>query len=187
VRSVAWQKQRARPKALTSSEIYASPAPTAHSNLACPLCERLAKNAVRTPCCRTTFCEECIQTHLLENDFVCRCGKKVASLDRLEADDKRRGEVGEVVMGMIEESRKESVSVCVNCLLSGPVYLTLTNGRQNKNLLKIHPPSRHPPTPRSSRPPPQTTNPLHHPIPPQTRLNKTSPRSRPSLRSSRKC
>ena len=108
--SVAWQKQRARPKALTSAEIYAAPAPSAHSNLACPLCERLTKNPVRTPCCRVTFCEECIQTHLLEHDFVCRCGKKIASLDRLEPDEKKREEVGGVVRGMIEESRKESVS-----------------------------------------------------------------------------
>ncbi|KAG9122841.1 hypothetical protein FRC07_000603 [Ceratobasidium sp. 392] len=106
--SAAWQKQRARPKALTSSEIYAAPAPAAHSDLACPICERLTKNAVRTPCCRTTYCEECIQTYLLDHDFVCRCGKKIASFDRLEADEKRREQVGEVVRSMIEESRKES-------------------------------------------------------------------------------
>ncbi|KAG8774443.1 hypothetical protein FRC12_001979 [Ceratobasidium sp. 428] len=106
--SVAWQKQRARPKALTSAEIYAAPAPAAHSDLACPICERLAKNAVRTPCCRTTYCEECIQNHLLDHDFVCRCGKKIASFDRLEVDEKRREQVGEVVRSMIEESRKES-------------------------------------------------------------------------------
>ncbi|KDN42476.1 hypothetical protein RSAG8_06793, partial [Rhizoctonia solani AG-8 WAC10335] len=107
--SVAWQKQRARPKALTSAEIYQNPAPATHSSLACPICDRLTKNAVRTPCCKQTFCEECIQTHLLEHDFVCRCGKKIASFDRLEVDEKRREKVGEVVRTMIEESRKESV------------------------------------------------------------------------------
>ncbi|CAE6428379.1 unnamed protein product [Rhizoctonia solani] len=106
--SVAWQKQRVRPKALTSSEIYQNPAPATHASLACPICERLTKNAVRTPCCKQTFCEECIQTHLLERDFVCRCGKKIASFDRLEVDEKRRERVGEVVRGMIEESRRES-------------------------------------------------------------------------------
>ncbi|KAF8738220.1 DWNN protein, partial [Rhizoctonia solani] len=106
--SVAWQKQRARPKVLTSAEIYQNPAPAAHSSLACPICDRLTKNAVRTPCCKQTFCEECIQTHLLEHDFVCKCGKKIASFDRLEMDDKRREKVGEVVRSMIEESRKES-------------------------------------------------------------------------------
>ncbi|EUC60850.1 mRNA polyadenylation-like protein, putative [Rhizoctonia solani AG-3 Rhs1AP] len=106
--SVAWQKQRARPKALTSTEIYQNSAPPAHSSLACPICDRLTKNAIRTPCCKQTFCEECIQTHLLEHDFVCRCGKKIASFDRLEADERRREKVGEVVRAMIEESRKES-------------------------------------------------------------------------------
>ncbi|CAE6433410.1 unnamed protein product [Rhizoctonia solani] len=106
--SVAWQKQRARPKALTSAEIYQNPAPAAHSSFACPICDRLTKNAVRTPCCKQTFCEECIQTYLLEHDFVCRCGKKIASFDRLEVDDKRREKVGELVRTMIEESRKES-------------------------------------------------------------------------------
>ncbi|KAJ1307073.1 hypothetical protein OPQ81_008052 [Rhizoctonia solani] len=106
--SAAWQKQRARPKALTSAEIYQNPAPAAHSSLACPICDRLTKNAVRTPCCKQTFCEECIQTYLLEHDFVCRCGKKIASFDRLEVDEKRREKVAEVVMNMIEESRNES-------------------------------------------------------------------------------
>ncbi|CAE6426282.1 unnamed protein product [Rhizoctonia solani] len=106
--SVAWQKQRARPKALTSAEIYQNPAPPAYSSLACPICDRLTKSAVRTPCCKQVFCEECIQTHLLEHDFVCRCGKKIASFDRLEVDEKRREQVGEAVRAMIEESRKES-------------------------------------------------------------------------------
>ncbi|CAE6526180.1 unnamed protein product [Rhizoctonia solani] len=106
--SVAWQKQRVRPKALTSAEIYQNPAPATHAALACPICDRLTKNAVRTPCCKQTFCEECIQTHLLEHDFVCRCGKKIASFDRLEVDERRREKIGEVVRAMIEESRKES-------------------------------------------------------------------------------
>ncbi|KAJ3016752.1 hypothetical protein HKX48_003883 [Thoreauomyces humboldtii] len=37
-------------------------------DLACFLCKKLLRDAVLTSCCRTKFCDECIRTHLLDND-----------------------------------------------------------------------------------------------------------------------
>ncbi|KAG8741716.1 hypothetical protein FRC10_002543 [Ceratobasidium sp. 414] len=134
----AWQKQRARPKALTSAEIYAAPAPAAHSNLACPICERLTKNAVRTPCCRTTYCEECLQTHLLDHDF---------------ADEKRREEVGEVVRSMIEESRKESTKQepAEDALPQSTPTNTIASTVSSATDISTPPPSNSIPTPDTSQ------------------------------------
>jgi len=62
--------------------------------LACPICHKLLRDAVKTPCCSKTFDEECIQTHLLESDFVCpSCHAKVASLDRITPDTAARDRV----------------------------------------------------------------------------------------------
>jgi protein MPE1 len=83
-------------------------APTDMS-LVCPIDNKLFRDAVRTPCCDTPYCEECIQTHLLERDFVCpNCGKKVASLDKLIADKPMRTRVNEYIDKAVEDSRKES-------------------------------------------------------------------------------
>jgi hypothetical protein len=47
--------------------------------------------ATRTPCCHTAYCEDCINSHLLEHDFVCpSCESKIASLDKLEPDEDLR-------------------------------------------------------------------------------------------------
>ncbi|KAI8374426.1 DWNN domain-containing protein [Radiomyces spectabilis] len=42
------------------------------SYLACPLCEGVLREATITPCCGTTFCDECIRGYMLENDFACQ-------------------------------------------------------------------------------------------------------------------
>ena len=78
------------------------------SSLACPICELLFHDAVRTPCCSTTYCEECIQNHLLENDFTCpNCQSKIPSLDRLVMDKPTRTRVMDYVDKAIAESTIE--------------------------------------------------------------------------------
>ncbi|KAF8659827.1 hypothetical protein AX16_001712 [Volvariella volvacea WC 439] len=102
----AWQKQVSRSKGLTSAEVREK-APSDPS-LACPIDHKLFRDAVKTPCCGTVYCEECIQTHLLERDFVCpNCSKKIASLDKLVADKPTRTKVSDYIEKAIEESRKE--------------------------------------------------------------------------------
>lgn len=74
---------------LTSNDIQNAP-PT-DPDLTCPLCNRLLRDAVKTPCCSTSYCEECIHNYLSENDFVCpECESKIKSLKNLVKDEDRR-------------------------------------------------------------------------------------------------
>ncbi|RDB20830.1 putative RING finger protein P8B7.15c [Hypsizygus marmoreus] len=102
----SWQKQVSRPKGLTAAEVREK-TPT-DASLACPIDNKLFRDAVKTPCCGTLYCEECIQTHLLERDFICpHCAKKVASLDKLLVDKPTRTKVTDYIEKAIEDSKKE--------------------------------------------------------------------------------
>ncbi|KAL1747646.1 DWNN domain-containing protein [Schizophyllum fasciatum] len=101
----SWQKQVQRPKGLTEAEVRERP--PSDASLACPIDGQLFRDAVKTPCCGTAYCEECIQTHLLERDFLCPgCGKKIPSLDKLVVDKPARARVWEYIERTIEESKK---------------------------------------------------------------------------------
>lgn len=39
--------------------------------LQCGVCKGIIREATITPCCGTSFCDECIRVHLMENDFAC--------------------------------------------------------------------------------------------------------------------
>ncbi|KZT56889.1 DWNN-domain-containing protein [Calocera cornea HHB12733] len=104
--SATWEKQRAKAKALSENDIREKP--VTDSSLACPICSKLFREATKTPCCGTTYCEECIQTHLLEHDFVCpNCNKRIGSLDRLEPDTDMRRKVKEYIYKAMDEAREE--------------------------------------------------------------------------------
>jgi len=76
-------------------------------SLACPVDNKLFLDAVKTPCCGTLYCEECIHTRLLENDFVCpKCGEKVPSLDKLIVDKPMRTRVGDYIDKVIKETQE---------------------------------------------------------------------------------
>jgi protein MPE1 len=90
--SASWEKQRARPAPLTAADVREKV--PSDASLACPICGKLLRDAVKTPCCSKTFDEECIQTHLLESDFVCpSCHSKVPSLDKVTPDNVARDRV----------------------------------------------------------------------------------------------
>jgi protein MPE1 len=76
-------------------------------SLVCPIDNKLFRDAVKTPCCDTNYCEECIQSYLLERDFLCpSCGKKIPSLDKLVVDKPMRTKVTDYIDKVIEDSRK---------------------------------------------------------------------------------
>ncbi|KZT71975.1 DWNN-domain-containing protein [Daedalea quercina L-15889] len=104
---VSWQKQVAKHKpGLTEADIRERT--PSDPSLVCPIDNKLFRDAVKTPCCGTLYCEECIQTHLLERDFICpKCGAKIASLDKLIMDKPMRTKVGDYVDKEIEKSRHE--------------------------------------------------------------------------------
>ncbi|TBU27286.1 DWNN domain-containing protein [Dichomitus squalens] len=105
--SASWQKQVTRHKGLTEADIRERP-PTDPS-LQCPMDGKLFRDAVKTPCCGTLYCEECVQTHLLERDFLCpNCARKIPSLDKLIVDKPTRARVHDYVDSEIERSRQEA-------------------------------------------------------------------------------
>ncbi|KAJ3721212.1 DWNN domain-containing protein [Lentinula raphanica] len=107
----SWQKQVSRTnKILTAAEVRERNTPS-DATLVCPIDNKLFRDAVKTPCCGTSYCEDCIQTHLLERDFICpSCGRKIASLDKLVPDFERRGRVNEYIQKAIDESRREAAA-----------------------------------------------------------------------------
>ncbi|KAG7093660.1 hypothetical protein E1B28_007321 [Marasmius oreades] len=104
--SVSWQKRVSRSKGLTAAEIRDRP--PSDPTLTCPVDSKLFRDAVKTPCCGTLYCEDCIQTHLLERDFIClNCAKKIPSLDKLIVDKATRTKVNEYIESAVEDSKGE--------------------------------------------------------------------------------
>ncbi|CCM01809.1 uncharacterized protein FIBRA_03877 [Fibroporia radiculosa] len=100
----SWQKQVTKNKGLTEADVRER-TPT-DSSLACPIDNKIFRDAVKTPCCGTLYCEECVQTHLLERDFACpKCGARIASLDKLIVDKPMRTKVGDFIDKEMERSR----------------------------------------------------------------------------------
>lgn len=57
--SAAWQKFHARQKSyVTTNEVLEDTFPVPHE-LQCMICARLLREAVITPCCQASFCDEC--------------------------------------------------------------------------------------------------------------------------------
>ncbi|KAG8897468.1 hypothetical protein FRB99_008126 [Tulasnella sp. 403] len=111
--SAAWERQKTKSRGLTEAEVKEKP--PKDPALACPYpsCGRLIRDAVKTPCCQTLYCEECIHTHLLDGNFECpKCKTKIPSLDKLRIDSDMRAKVREYVRNAVEESRKESEESC---------------------------------------------------------------------------
>ena len=56
--------------------------------LECPIDKRLFVDPMKTPCCGETYCHDCIENALLENDLTCPgCETENVSLERLEPDE----------------------------------------------------------------------------------------------------
>ncbi|KAH8093273.1 DWNN domain-containing protein [Cristinia sonorae] len=107
--SASWQKQVARVKGLSEADIRDRT--PSDPSLACPIDHKLFKDAKKTPCCGTLYCEECIESHLLERDFICpNCGRKIASLDKLIIDKPMRTRVHDYIDKEIEKSRQQESS-----------------------------------------------------------------------------
>lgn len=101
----SWQKQVTRSKGLTPSDVR-DKSPTDPA-LICPIDNKLFLDAVKTPCCGTLYCEECIHSHLLENDFICqKCSRKVPSLENLVIDKPMRTRVGDYIDKVIRENNE---------------------------------------------------------------------------------
>lgn len=110
--------------------------------MVCPIDNRLFRDAVKTPCCEKAYCEECIQTHLLEHDFVCPdCQKKITSLDKLVINKPLRTKVGDYIDKVIQESRKEA-EMSISSSSGTPTQSTSTIEAEQVRLARLREPSR---------------------------------------------
>lgn len=102
-----WQKHAAaKPRALTGADVRDQE--PVDAELTCGICKKLVWEAVRVPCCDQAYCEECIQSYLLEHDFECpACESKITSFDKLKPDEELRERAKGYVDGEVERSKKE--------------------------------------------------------------------------------
>jgi protein MPE1 len=107
--SATWNQHRSLTKKNLSAADVHDLEPS-DPDLQCPLCSKLLRDAVKTPCCSTSFCESCIKTYLEEHDYVCpECESVVKDASKLEVDDDRRQRVNEYVDEVVRASRDDSV------------------------------------------------------------------------------
>jgi protein MPE1 len=109
--SRSWATYQAKQSAAGDGDVYSHPLPPEHKDWECQICGKVARDAVRTPCCKTVFCDRDIQSALLEADFVCpACGTNDVLLDSLVADEEVRAGVAEYVKKWEAERAKEMSS-----------------------------------------------------------------------------
>ncbi|KAI9432614.1 hypothetical protein H4582DRAFT_2058495, partial [Lactarius indigo] len=99
--SASWQRQTNKSKSLSEAEVRERP--SKDPTIICPIDNRIFRDAVKTPCCGTAYCEDCIQSHLLEKDFICPSYK-------LAIDKPTRMKVADYIAREIEASQKEEDS-----------------------------------------------------------------------------
>ncbi|TNY23370.1 DWNN domain-containing protein [Rhodotorula diobovata] len=103
--SASWLAHRALTSNLSANDIQGM-APT-DPDLTCPVCSKLLRDATLTPCCNTSFCDECVTNALLDNDMLCpECETRVKSLEKLKPDDERRERCKKYVEETLEASKE---------------------------------------------------------------------------------
>lgn len=104
--SASWLAHRALTKNLSATDIQ-NLAPT-DPDLTCPVCSKLLRDATLTPCCSTSFCEDCVTNALIDNDMLCpECETRVKSVEKLKPDEGRRERVKKYIEEMVELSKEE--------------------------------------------------------------------------------
>ncbi|OOF90756.1 hypothetical protein ASPCADRAFT_134791 [Aspergillus carbonarius ITEM 5010] len=96
----AWELYQEKAKASAAAAAEAAAAEYSKElqarGLECPIDKRMFLEPTRTPCCRRTYCNDCITNALIESDFVCPgCGMEGVLLDNLSIDDEASSKIKE--------------------------------------------------------------------------------------------
>lgn len=86
----SWEQFQAKAKASAAQEVAAASGDKEleERGLQCPIDKRLFVEPMKTPCCDKTYCNDCIENSLINNDFTCpNCGKDGVYLDNLSNDE----------------------------------------------------------------------------------------------------
>ncbi|KAG6009023.1 hypothetical protein E4U21_003354 [Claviceps maximensis] len=85
----SWEQYQAKTKLSTANkEAQAEDKEVQERGLQCSVDKKMFIEPMKTPCCKKTFCNDCITNALIESDFVCpACQAEGVLIDDLEADD----------------------------------------------------------------------------------------------------
>lgn len=113
----AWEQYQAKAKQSAAAQEKATfgNKKLQDKGLECSIDKRLFVDPTRTPCCKTTYCHECITNALLDDDLQCpSCGKEGVLIDDLVPDTeimaKIRSYEEEEVGALSQNLRKEKKS-----------------------------------------------------------------------------
>ncbi len=94
----AWKKHLEQVKAAEAAQkkVAVGDKELQDRGLECPIDKRLFVDPMKTPCCGKTYCHDCIENALLENDLTCPgCETENISLERLEPDEEMKNKIKE--------------------------------------------------------------------------------------------
>lgn len=87
--NASWEKFQAKAKisAAAQAAIDLENKKLQENGLLCPMDTHIFSNPMKTPCCGTTYCQDCITNSLLENDLRCpQCSTENILIDDLAPD-----------------------------------------------------------------------------------------------------
>lgn len=98
----SWEQFQAKTKTSTAAKEEAAndEKEAQEKGLACPIDKKLLIEPMKTPCCKKSFCNDCITNALIESDFVCpSCQTESVLIDDLVPDE----DVGKKIQEYIKE------------------------------------------------------------------------------------
>ncbi|KAI9725598.1 MAG: hypothetical protein M1828_003086 [Chrysothrix sp. TS-e1954] len=120
--------------------------------LECPLDKRLFVEPMKTPCCGTTYCNDCIENALVNNDLLCPGCSKDLLIDNLVADEDINAKIkayqGEKEAEKLKIKSESSQSAQANTLAK-PAEAEATRGRSPSTTVANNTPG--PSTPDQSK------------------------------------
>ncbi|KAL1962197.1 hypothetical protein VTN77DRAFT_9918 [Rasamsonia byssochlamydoides] len=108
----AWEMYQEKAKASAAAAAEAAAAEGSKElqarGLECPIDKRMFLEPTRTPCCKRTYCNDCITNALIESDFVCPgCATEGVLLDNLSVDDEAVAKIKAYEAEKAEEKKEK--------------------------------------------------------------------------------
>ncbi|KID91233.1 retinoblastoma-binding protein [Metarhizium guizhouense ARSEF 977] len=93
----SWEQYQAKAKSSTANkEAQAEDQEVQERGLQCSIDKKMFIEPMKTPCCKKTFCNDCITNALIESDFVCpACQTEGVLIDDLQPDDETSKKIQE--------------------------------------------------------------------------------------------
>ncbi|KAH0150255.1 DWNN-domain-containing protein, partial [Aureobasidium melanogenum] len=134
----AWEKFQAKAKAAADKAEAANTdnQELSERGLECPIDKRMFVDPMKTPCCGKTYCRDCIENALLENDFVCPgCSSDNTLVDNLipdeEAVDKIKAYQEEKAKLKLEKEKEKSATPPPTTTEQQPTNESATSDRKS--------------------------------------------------------